>query len=174
MSEHAWVEEEVDGGHLGIGTFWKCSSCGASGGPVGFMTGKRTEQRWEPFFPGKHVDITRDCEETKRIVREYKATVDWREERTLGLRETAGWVVNELEKRSVRGCAWPDGRVSAAAPGGIRGSVPAFLVTPCADVPDRCDSPGWMVQIDGAPAMHVDSYNAIIDCVQAEYGSPRR
>ena len=31
---HVWEVEEVDGSYLGIGEFWICHACGASGGPV--------------------------------------------------------------------------------------------------------------------------------------------
>lgn len=34
MTHHTWTIEEVDGGTVGIGEFWLCKGCGASGGPV--------------------------------------------------------------------------------------------------------------------------------------------
>lgn len=33
MTEHKWEIEEVDGQHLGVGYFYRCNGCGASGGP---------------------------------------------------------------------------------------------------------------------------------------------
>ena len=34
MAEHPWIEEEINCGHLGQESFWKCPVCGVCGGPV--------------------------------------------------------------------------------------------------------------------------------------------
>jgi hypothetical protein len=65
MTPHTWTKEEIDGGPMGVGEFWKCSTCGASGGPtdwgkVGLLS-EETEPSWRPFLAGTGVKLSRAC-----------------------------------------------------------------------------------------------------------------
>lgn len=68
--EHTWIIEEVDGGHVGVGDFWLCSDCGASGGPA-LLSSKDTPQGWI-FLAGTGLNLPKDCGKAKRMIEEYK------------------------------------------------------------------------------------------------------
>ena len=69
MIKHRWETEDVDGGTLGIGTFWICRRCGASGGPVSLgprHPGKRA------FYAGSGLLVSgEDCDEAKKAIEKY-------------------------------------------------------------------------------------------------------
>jgi hypothetical protein len=66
MAPHPWVTEEIDGGPIGIGLFWICPVCGASGGPV--FPGLNP---WPPFIAGLGLQVSADCEEAQAEIRIY-------------------------------------------------------------------------------------------------------
>lgn len=67
---HNWTIEEVDGGNLGIGEFWICYDCGASGGPVLGPTPK-----WKPFLAGTtpSLKLGDDCDVARALIAAYEA-----------------------------------------------------------------------------------------------------
>lgn len=67
MTAHAWIQEEVDGGPVGIGTFWACSTCGTCGGPVW----PRRDEPSRAFIPGPAKDVSMDCQEAQREIRTF-------------------------------------------------------------------------------------------------------
>lgn len=70
MGDHTWIVEEVDGGPIGTCDFWRCSVCGAGGGPAGFS---RSVNPWPPFIPGagKSKQLSGNCDEAVIEVRAY-------------------------------------------------------------------------------------------------------
>jgi hypothetical protein len=69
VKPHAWEVEEVDGGALGIGDFWICKACGASGGPVWFH--RRLPHY--AFLAGKGLNLdAHDCERAAQQVQMFK------------------------------------------------------------------------------------------------------
>ena len=68
MKKHTWITEEVDGGYLGIGDFWICSECGASGGPV--YSGHVIKRIF--LADGAGLTLAEDCEESKVIIDKHK------------------------------------------------------------------------------------------------------
>jgi hypothetical protein len=64
---HTWTTEEIDGGAIGIGTFWRCTTCGAAGGPVGWWPDE-PERRWRPFLAGTGVELDDDCIASQAII----------------------------------------------------------------------------------------------------------
>lgn len=75
MTPHTWIVENVYGGPLGDTDFWRCSGCGASGGPTCFtVRANGTEKpRWEPFLAGEgsRLRLSQDCDESATIIREH-------------------------------------------------------------------------------------------------------
>ena len=69
MREHTWIVEEIDGGPLGIGDFWKCSVCGASGGPTLFVE-KHPPPR--PFLAGEGIKLSLDCDEAAEQIKLHR------------------------------------------------------------------------------------------------------
>lgn len=69
-SEHKWIIEEIDGGHLGVCDFWACENCEAGGGPVNkFGNGEyKLPLLWKPFLPGTGLDLSQDCDEAKQQI----------------------------------------------------------------------------------------------------------
>lgn len=77
MRDHDWRVEEVDGGPLGTGEFWKCAGCGLSGG---FVL-PSSMRRWKPFLAG-HPDVpfpAEDCDAAKEAVAAYRASPEYRQ-----------------------------------------------------------------------------------------------
>jgi hypothetical protein len=78
MKKHDWRIEEVDGGPVGIGRFWKCVGCGASGGPVGMWDGDDEKPVWPPFLSGfgPGNPLSEDCEiavgQIERLLRDRR------------------------------------------------------------------------------------------------------
>lgn len=73
MKLHNWYIEEIDGGYLGIGYFWKCNDCQASGGPC-FPNNKLPRvSNWPIFLAGEDLEfyLPEDCEESKRLIDNY-------------------------------------------------------------------------------------------------------
>lgn len=68
LKSHTWEVEEVDGGPVGVGEFWICRPCGASGGPV---FGQPEEPHWVPFLAGEDLHLSYDCEVAKLQVDEH-------------------------------------------------------------------------------------------------------
>lgn len=71
MTEHKWEIEEVDGGHVGFGDFWKCHACGASGGPD-LHNGKKSPTLHPFFGDGGGLELTLDCDESKKLIAAYQ------------------------------------------------------------------------------------------------------
>lgn len=78
MKEHTWIVQEIDGGPIGIGEFWLCSTCGASAGHLGFHetpeTGRlpgRKGRLSRVFLAGPSLTLSEDCEESSRLITEY-------------------------------------------------------------------------------------------------------
>lgn len=65
---HTWVVEEIDGGTVGIGEFWKCSDCGASGGPC---LGQESRPHWVPFLAGEDLRLAYDCDVARLQIEQY-------------------------------------------------------------------------------------------------------
>jgi hypothetical protein len=65
MTPHDWYVEEVDGGALGIGHFWKCRVCFASGGP------KQWDWRQRPFLAGRGLKLPLDCDKAAEKIQRY-------------------------------------------------------------------------------------------------------
>ncbi len=67
--EHTWIIEEVDGGTLGPVDIWRCSVCGAAGGPA-LPWQKRP---WDPFIPGAGAskNISKNCVTARVEIRGY-------------------------------------------------------------------------------------------------------
>jgi hypothetical protein len=83
MSDHTWLQEEFDGGHMGTYESWRCTVCGCLGG-LG-----RTPKR--PFIPGPAREVSEDCQEAQAQVRA------WCEERIEEMRKK--WHANTGEHR---------------------------------------------------------------------------
>ena len=64
---HAWETEEIDGGPVGVGVFWRCSTCGAAGGPKDWWPDE-PERRWRPFLAGEGVELDDDCVASQAII----------------------------------------------------------------------------------------------------------
>lgn len=64
-TEHTWIIEVIDGGPAGDDDFWKCSVCGASGGPVGH------DFRHLPILAGPALPLSLDCREAAAQFRIY-------------------------------------------------------------------------------------------------------
>jgi hypothetical protein len=74
MADHTWFQEYVDAGQVD-GTFWKCSVCGAGGGPCLYPS-TETAPRWEPFLAGASTGngvlrVSRACDEALKQIRSY-------------------------------------------------------------------------------------------------------
>ena len=67
---HEWEVEELDSGPMGIAHFWRCSTCGAAGGPQGWWPAE-PERRWHPFLAGAGVQLTEDCIESQALIWEH-------------------------------------------------------------------------------------------------------
>lgn len=65
MKLHVWTKEAVDGGHFGLCTFWRCSVCGASGGPA---IGDSPRQC---FLAGPAKVLPKDCNEARALIRKH-------------------------------------------------------------------------------------------------------
>jgi hypothetical protein len=71
VKTHAWEIEEWDGGTIGVGHFWVCKACGASGGPV--VPG-RVAPTLEPFIgDGSGIKLSLDCDEARLEVLAHEA-----------------------------------------------------------------------------------------------------
>jgi hypothetical protein len=68
QAEHKWITEEIDGGVVGVGDFWKCSVCGVCGGP---KIGHRNTKRWPAFIPGPALRVSENCGEAQIQIKEY-------------------------------------------------------------------------------------------------------
>lgn len=68
MTPHDWTIEEVDGGHVGTGDFFKCQVCGGAGGPVLTWPPPRTPT-WAPFLAGTGLSLSDDCLEARSQIR---------------------------------------------------------------------------------------------------------
>lgn len=85
MTPHSWVTEEVDGGSLGTGFFWKCPACGASGGPAmprrvdgKWSYDRKSDSTWVFYADGTGLPLSIDCGESKaRIERHLAAMKNW-------------------------------------------------------------------------------------------------
>lgn len=75
MKAHTWEVEYVDAGMLD-GHFWKCSTCGASGGPTIL---EDTRPPWEPFYAdGSGLKVSTDCSKAQAQIQEHlKTWVPW-------------------------------------------------------------------------------------------------
>lgn len=75
MRDHTWETEYVDGGMLD-GHFWKCPSCGASGGIV---CEGHSPPTLGPFYAdGSGLQVSTDCDEAKSQIQEHlKTWVPW-------------------------------------------------------------------------------------------------
>ena len=73
MTEHAWELEYVDGGHVGGGDFWRCRRCDAAGGPaLQYEGGKPAKKNdWVFYADGSGLQLSTDCEESDRLIREH-------------------------------------------------------------------------------------------------------
>jgi len=70
VTAHVWEIEEVES-DLGVGRFWKCKACGASGGPIGGPLGDKHGEpppTMSPFLAGRNLKLPDDCEEAKVLV----------------------------------------------------------------------------------------------------------
>lgn len=67
MRIHNWTVEVIDGGHLGIGEFWICKDCGASGGST--VNDKRPTRC---FYAGTGLDLDEDCSVSKKMIDAYE------------------------------------------------------------------------------------------------------
>lgn len=64
--KHGWRTHKIDGGPLGIGTFWKCRRCGAGGGPA-----LLAEKPVRAFIPGPATRLPLDCEAARKEIHEF-------------------------------------------------------------------------------------------------------
>lgn len=68
---HAWELEEVDGGHVGVGTFYVCRACGASGGPQMTENFSKVMSPYPPFLAGTPDHrISLNCNIAKQQIKE--------------------------------------------------------------------------------------------------------
>ncbi len=69
---HTWELEEVDGGSVGIGVFYVCNACGASGGPAMGPNLSKSMSLYPPFHAGDGLDciISLDCNVAKKQIEE--------------------------------------------------------------------------------------------------------
>lgn len=76
MVYHDWVVEEVDCGSLGTEDFWVCRGCGASGGLAYYLTTGLPPSIPHPFINekiGGPLELPEDCEESIRLIQDYRA-----------------------------------------------------------------------------------------------------
>lgn len=75
LRAHTWETEYVDAGMLD-GDFWKCPTCGASGGPVHEGHSPPT---LGPFYAdGSGLQVSANCDEAKSQIQEHlKTWVPW-------------------------------------------------------------------------------------------------
>jgi hypothetical protein len=78
VTKHKWVIEEVDGGTLGTNDFWKCSVCGAGGGPVWPLLPAGSKPK--PPAPGQAflangsgLELPDDCDTARAMIVAFKA-----------------------------------------------------------------------------------------------------
>jgi len=83
MTTHTWAIEEIDGGPVGVGDFWHCTTCGVSGGPANMFAGERLQRylmkvedtdeegRWHPFIAGPAHKVSWDCETAQAEIKAY-------------------------------------------------------------------------------------------------------
>lgn len=96
--EHTWTVEQVDGGPpIGLGNFWICSACHASGGPVWSATSPPT---FHPFFAdGSGLKVSMDCMEAKaQIQTQARATLDMTRRDDLAWKSARGQELSPQEK----------------------------------------------------------------------------
>lgn len=86
MQPHAWEEEEVDGGPVGSDFFWKCSGCGASGGPVG-SGGKGPSTAFLADGSGFYVD-REDCPRAAGQIAIYRDLLESRDKLAARVQES--------------------------------------------------------------------------------------
>lgn len=69
MKAHTWIVEEVNCGHLGVNDFFKCTGCGAAGGPADFPGSKP----WVPCFLacGCVLELPADCTDAFIAIRAH-------------------------------------------------------------------------------------------------------
>ena len=74
MTNHKWEIEVIDGGSVGLGEFWKCNQCGASGGPTLWPGHKNSNDvpTWRPFLAGTHLKLTDDCSQSLEIIKKFE------------------------------------------------------------------------------------------------------
>lgn len=68
---HTWTKEWVNGGPVGEEDFWVCSTCGASGGPVGWKESGEPPS-FSPFLAGPAFPLTDHCDLAAALVENFK------------------------------------------------------------------------------------------------------
>lgn len=106
MTEHTWIVEEIDGGHVGTADVYRCTTCGCCGGGTegyrfkGKMFGRKPgdppcqmipmKRTPSPFIPGPALDVSDDCDLAQQQIRYYvKGRIDIFQLRAIHLRGEA-------------------------------------------------------------------------------------
>ncbi len=190
---HAWVVEEIDGGHLGVDDCWYCTTCGCSGGgtrawdmkkwPKPGPNGERAvikshDRKPTPFLPGPAMNLPHDCLEAKRAIAAYKATQAYQERRVEDLRHYGGWILADLKGFGVTGSVQDDGYVQgglAVGDGAIRVLECPFGLEPLPDDPEWARPKGWILRLPATGQQvteeTVGDYNVAIQRLRYYYAN---